>query len=175
MTIEQYTQGYPFIRQMLNEGEFSLERPDHHPERFLGAHIREVFRRCAVIGLPELMTAAVLHDLCKHQMPNEGTRGGLRTIEGTNGETFTYHSNPDHPEQAGELIQTNPEVKRFILDKGADFETVFVLVTMHMKYKTVCSGIVRRSKLVKFYNEYKKYIPLMEIFRHMDTMTTEMF
>lgn len=126
----------------------SLERPDFHPERTLDAHIELVVEKATLIGNPNLIMSAMLHDLWK---PQDGDY--KKTPNGV-----WYWSNPKHAEQAADWILREDDVKHEIWIKGANWRIVEGIVRYHMQIKNLekmsKTGKIRLSrKCGAYWNE----------------------
>jgi hypothetical protein len=106
------------------KGFYSLERPDFHPERFLGLHIMQVLVNALATNNPNLIMAALLHDICKAD--------GAKMVD--KGE-FVYFSNPYHDVQAYNFIMENTDIQQWIVSMGADIRIVADICKYHMREK----------------------------------------
>lgn len=137
---------------------FSLERPDFHPERFLGLHIMQVFANALEDGADaNLLMVALLHDICKAD--------GAKLVD--KGE-FIYFSNPYHDKQAYDLIMGNAEIQKWIVSMGADVQIVADICKYHMREKNY--KIMRPHKQEKYLAETAHIRQYLEKFSGYDKM-----
>jgi len=154
----------------------SPERLDYHPEGILGYHIDITLDRALGNGNNDLIMVAALHDICKGLQPVKSS-GGTKTIVMANGQSCTYHSNPDHPYQAMRFIENNSEIQEWIIDNGANVDVVKNVVANHMVHKSYQKGLLgekggmKLSKREKYAASLTSYeLLLLDEFAEIDNM-----
>jgi hypothetical protein len=158
------------VTDLLVEGWESPEHPVYHPEGTLGAHIEIVYKRACLLGEPNLIMAALIHDLFKH---TEGIDGCSKTRELPEG---SYWSNPRHDRQAAYFIDERQDVRVWIECHGANPTIVRRIVRLHMTMKSVLRGeacMKGGMKLIKrerFYETNKDIMEFLREFSKMDSM-----
>lgn len=152
------------VRDLLIEGANSPERLDFHPEATLGNHIQIVAHRAILSGNTTLLFIALLHDMCKHQMPNK-SKGGL-----VDKGDFVYWTNPDHAFQASDMIRDSKDIQNWIESFECDWVIVDSVVRKHMWFKNYKSNM-REGKKANFRKECPVDVfYLLEEFNLIDTM-----
>lgn len=116
----------------------SLERPDFHPERFLHRHIEICTERALKTKNANLIMAAMLHDICKPDIPYS-ISNPERYVK-IDGVEYKFWSNPNHADQATKFIDENKSIQKWVEEFGANLETVKVLVKEHMRFKSFLKG-----------------------------------
>ena len=152
----------------------SPERLDYHPEGILGGHIEITVGRA--LANNDLIMVAALHDICKGLQPVKSS-GGTKNIVMANGQSCTYHSNPDHPYQAMRFIEDNPEIQKWIVENGANVSVVKNVVANHMVHKSYQKGLLgekggmKLSKQEKYAASLTPYeLLLLDEFAEIDNM-----
>lgn len=104
------------------------EHPVFHPEGTLGNHISMVVLKAFIWDIhPDLIWAAILHDICK---ADESRFKKYVTLpEGS------YWSNPMHDQQAANLIHESDAIKHAIWFTGGNWKNVARLCRWHMVAK----------------------------------------
>jgi hypothetical protein len=160
-------QGY---KDLFRDCVLSLERVDYHPEALLSVHIFIVYLNAVERGgNPNLKMASLLHDVCKP------CTGLFKTVQ-IGPVECRYWSNPYHAHQAAKLIEENERIQQWIVDNGADIETVRIICKEHMKFKSFVSGEkglkggMKETKRIKFAEKYTDYMPLIREFNQCDNM-----
>lgn len=119
----------------------SPEHPIYHPEKYLHRHIFLVTLRAIIFyGYPELVMAALFHDLMK---PQDGSL--VETPDGS------YWSNQEHAKQAAEMIMDNDDIRYFI-SKECNPDIVHDIVRYHMAVK---ERIGKKSRHVQFIEQFR--------------------
>lgn len=150
----------------------SPERPDYHPERYLHKHIQIVFANALKSDNPDLLFAALLHDIAK---PFSNRTSTLKSVQ-IGEKVYKYFSNPLHPKEAERVINDNKDIQQWIEQYGANIETVKIITREHMRYKTYKDGLngikggMKEHKRKLFEEKYKPYMDLFEQFYHCDNM-----
>jgi len=96
------------------------ERPDFHPEESAFEHIKIVTNRCIEFGDPDLIMAAIFHDIHKLDTMRVNPKTGWPT-------------SPGHDKWAQKTIEKDNDVRQFIIDFGADPDTVAGICGNHMR------------------------------------------
>ena len=104
----------------LNDLKTLRERPDFHPEPSAFHHIEIVTNRCIEFGDRDLIMAGIFHDIHKLDTMKINPKSG-------------HPTSPGHDSWARKTIQTDPDVRKFITDFGADPDTVAGLCGQHMR------------------------------------------
>lgn len=140
-------------------GFFSPERPDFHPERYLGLHILEVTVKAVETGNVNLIFAALLHDICK---PDSGKM--------VSKENFSYWSNPYHDMEAHDFILGNKEIQDWIVAFGGDVSVVTDICKYHMREKNY--KVMRPIKQEKYLAQTAHIREELEKFSQIDRMVS---
>ena len=121
ITFNNIIEGLPhrFLNK-LNELKTMIERPDFHPEENCFEHIRIVTNRCIEFGDPDLIMAAIFHDIHKLDTMKINPKTGWPT-------------SPGHDKWAQKTIEKNEDVREFIRNFGADPDTVAGICGQHMR------------------------------------------
>ena len=110
-----------------------VEHPVFHPEKTLNKHILLVTARALLVTSDaNVILAGLLHDLCK---PDSGF---VKECE-----KGSFWSNPDHPKQIFELINSDDDIRHFIWSFGGDIDIVANMCRWHMAIK---EGIPKKAK-----------------------------
>jgi hypothetical protein len=108
------------ILDKLNSLKNLKERPDFHPEKNCLEHIKIVTNRCIEFGDPDLIMAAIFHDIHKLDTMRVNPKTGWPT-------------SPGHDKWAQKTIEKDNDVRQFIIDFGADPDTVAGICGQHMR------------------------------------------
>lgn len=118
----------------LNALKMLKERPDLHPESSVFLHTGIVVERLLPTNDPDLIIAGLLHDIFKHDTAKLNPKTGYVCI---------YHD-----VLVAGFIQSNRELREWIINQGANLETVRLLCRDHMRYIQVPK--MKESKLLEF-------------------------
>lgn len=121
ITFNNIIEGLPhqFLNK-LNELKKMRERPDFHPEESAFEHIKIVTERCIKFADPDLIMAAIFHDIHKLDTMKINPKTGWPT-------------SPGHDKWAQKTIEKNEDVREFIRNFGADPDTVAGICGQHMR------------------------------------------
>lgn len=130
-----------------------VDRKDFHPEANLLEHVHIVANRCLATGDPDLVMAALLHDICKEDTKELNLKTGNWT-------------SPGHETAAAELIIRDTSIHSWIMRHGGDVGTVVMIVRYHMRMKSIDSmGSKKRREM-----ERMSFFPKLKAFRFADSM-----
>jgi len=137
-------------RDMLNTLKEIRERKDFHPEENAYEHVRIVTERCIETGDPELILAAIFHDIFKFKLNEINEKTGEPTARG-------------HEEEACKMVIENSD---FILKFGADPGIVAGICLHHMRIKNF--NVMKKSKRMAMMNQ--PFFLKVAIFTRADNM-----
>jgi len=110
----------PHILDKLKELKTMRERPDFHPEPSAFHHIEIVTNRCIEFGDKDLICAGIFHDIHKLDTMKINPKSG-------------HPTSPGHDKWARKTVQTDELVRNWIINFGADPDTVAGLCGQHMR------------------------------------------
>lgn len=108
------------IQDKLEELKSMRERPDFHPEPSAFHHIEIVTNRCIEFGDKDLICAGIFHDIHKLDTMKINPKSG-------------HPTSPGHDKWAQKTIEKDDSVRQWIIDFGADPDTVAGLCGQHMR------------------------------------------
>lgn len=121
MTFKQIIQHLPqHMLDKLNGLKDLRERPDFHPESSALEHVQIVTTRAIKTNDPDLIMAAIFHDIHKLDTMKINPKTGWPT-------------SPGHDAQAQDTVQNDLQVQEFIKQHGADVDTVATICGQHMR------------------------------------------
>lgn len=121
MTFDKIISTLPqHIQNKLNDLMKMKERPDFHPEENCFEHVRIVTNRCIQFGDKDLICTGIFHDIHK-----------LDTVQ-INPKTG-HPTSPGHDKWAFKTVMNDQSVRQWIVDFGADPDTVAGLCGQHMR------------------------------------------
>ena len=121
MTFNQIIQDLPpHISLKLQDLKTMRERPDYHPEPSAFHHISIVTDRAIQIGDPDLIMAAIFHDIHKKDTMQINPKTGWPT-------------SPGHDKWAFKTVMNDSSVRDFISSHGADPDSVATICGEHMR------------------------------------------
>ena len=136
MTFKQIISTLPqHIQQKLNDLKTLRERPDFHPEPSAFHHIEIVTNRCIQFGDLDLICAGIFHDIHKLDTMQINPKSG-------------HPTSPGHDKWAQKTIENDPAVKQWIIDFGADPDTVAGLCGQHMRMHQIGQMKPTKQKLM---------------------------
>ena len=109
------------IKTKLETLKSMRERPDFHPEPSVFHHIEIVTARLIPSGNPDLILAAILHDICKLDTAKVNEKTGWPT-------------SPGHDRAAYELILNTESIHSWIVQNGGNVSRVMNICLAHMKF-----------------------------------------
>lgn len=126
------------LRFKLRDLKEMRERPDFHPEPSVFHHINIVTDRAIQLGDPDIICAAILHDIHKKDtmMINEKTG---------------HPTSPGHDKFAHRTILRDLDVREWVEEFGADPEIVAGICGDHMRVHVFSQ--MRKSKQMKMMDE----------------------
>ncbi len=128
------------IKRKLEQLKFLRERPDYHPEPSTFAHIQIVTERLMQTGVPELIMAGILHDICKLDTVKVNEKTGQPT-------------SPGHDAAAQILVTENMQVRAFCTNHNANPDTVAEICGAHMRFHQL--GQMRPAKSAAQIDKWK--------------------
>lgn len=112
------------------------DHPMYHPEGTVLNHIKIVTIRAALVyGHPDIILAALLHDICK-----------LDSGDNLKG----YWSNPDHPKQAFKFCYQD-DTRYFIKQFKGNVDHIANICLYHMACK---EGVIKKATKVPFMDKF---------------------
>ena len=121
MTFESIISTLPqHIQDKLNDLKTMRERPDFHPEKNCFEHIKIVTERCITFGDKDLICAGIFHDIHKLDTMKINPKSG-------------HPTSPGHDKWAQKTIEKDDSVRQWIINFGADPDTVAGLCGQHMR------------------------------------------
>lgn len=123
------------VKDKLEDLKGLRENPQYHPEPSTYEHIRIVTERLIPLGDPDLVFAAVLHDICKLDARRLNPKTGR-------------WGSPGHDKKAADWIKNNPVITDWIKEWGGNPQMVIDLVAQHMRFHQF--GIMKPQKQQAF-------------------------
>ena len=117
LTIPEITERWLRLRNL-------PDHPLYHPEGTTFQHILKVYNKATKAGYINLVFAALIHDICK------ADSGYWKEYEG-----IQYWSNPDHPQQAYDLLMACDELKFYIWTQQGDYNLIANICLYHQQVK----------------------------------------
>lgn len=129
----------------INNLASAQDRIDYHPLGDVLSHVKlVVLKATLLIGDRNVIAAAWLHDICKHPQ-----FGGYERIDS---QGRLYHSNPDHPRQAVDLILSDDNIRYWIRNQKANQDVVLDIINAHMSVK---NHVPKKYKSIPFIDMFR--------------------
>jgi len=141
------------VRHLLYGLKKLRERPDYHPEENAFEHVRIVTERLLKTDDPDLVMAAIFHDIGKLAMNIGNSKEGWPTA-------------PKHPEFGAEMVD---KYRDWIWWFGANPDNVKFLVKYHMKFHHDLPKM-RKNHPIKREIESSSLYHKLELFSKADNM-----
>jgi hypothetical protein len=136
MTFNQIIKTLPLhIQEKLMELKTMRERPDYHPEPSAFHHIEIVTNRCIEFGDLDLICAGIFHDIHKLDTMKINPKSG-------------HPTSPGHDKWAMKTIEKDNSVRDWIIDFGADPDTVAGLCGQHMRMHQLSQMKTSKQKIM---------------------------
>lgn len=150
------------MKQRIESLKKLRERPDFHPEESAFEHVRIVTERGLITGTPELIAAAMLHDICKLETMTINKKG--------------YPTCIFHAEEAVKLILRSvdsDDIQEWIKAQGADVAKVADICLYHMQFKQLHKMRPHKQETKTQMWKEKGVFDLLVTFSRMDNMTED--